>query len=158
MDLTQLANLGEFIGGVAVLVTLIYLAVQVRQSNQIATADAVNNTVRTFSTYRQMLADDSLSEVWAKAQQEEALSPKEKVQIHAVVSELAYASVAAYVNPRSAASEQGSVKEISPALVAAEIGASRVLREAWAEMEVELRGFNLTEFADSVSQRLAAGS
>ncbi len=33
MDLTQLANLGEFIGGVAVLVTLIYLASQVRQSN-----------------------------------------------------------------------------------------------------------------------------
>ena len=32
MDLTQLANLGEFIGGVAVLVTLIYLAVQVRQN------------------------------------------------------------------------------------------------------------------------------
>lgn len=30
MDLTQLANLGEFIGGVAVLVTLIYLAVQIR--------------------------------------------------------------------------------------------------------------------------------
>ena len=33
MDLTQLANLGEFIGGVAVLVTLVYLALQVRQSN-----------------------------------------------------------------------------------------------------------------------------
>ena len=32
MDLTQLANLGEFLGGVAVLVTLAYLAVQVRQS------------------------------------------------------------------------------------------------------------------------------
>ena len=30
MDLTQLANVGEFIGGVAVLVTLIYLAVQLR--------------------------------------------------------------------------------------------------------------------------------
>ncbi len=28
MDLTQLANLGEFIGGVAVLVTLIYLVAQ----------------------------------------------------------------------------------------------------------------------------------
>ena len=31
MDFTQLANLGDFIGGVAVLVTLIYLAVQVKQ-------------------------------------------------------------------------------------------------------------------------------
>jgi len=34
MDLTQLANLGEFIGGVAVLVTLIYLAVQVREGRR----------------------------------------------------------------------------------------------------------------------------
>ena len=33
MDFTQLANLGEFIGGVAVLVTLVYLAVQIRQGN-----------------------------------------------------------------------------------------------------------------------------
>ena len=32
MDLNQLANLGEFIGGVVVLVTLIYLAVQVRHT------------------------------------------------------------------------------------------------------------------------------
>ncbi len=32
MDLTQLANLGEFIGGVAVLVTLVYLVIQVRQN------------------------------------------------------------------------------------------------------------------------------
>ena len=31
MDLTQLANLGEFIGDVAVLVTLVYLAFQLRQ-------------------------------------------------------------------------------------------------------------------------------
>lgn len=35
MDLTQLANLGEFISGVAVLVTLIYLAVRLRQGNEL---------------------------------------------------------------------------------------------------------------------------
>ncbi len=34
MDLTRLANLGEFIGGVAVLVTLVYLALQVRQNTR----------------------------------------------------------------------------------------------------------------------------
>jgi len=49
MDLTQLANLGEFIDGVAVLVTLIYLAVQVRQENQLGQAEsarAIANTQR----------------------------------------------------------------------------------------------------------------
>ncbi len=34
MGLTQLANLGEFIGGLAVLVTLVYLTVQVRHPDQ----------------------------------------------------------------------------------------------------------------------------
>ena len=34
MDLTQLADLGELIGGIAVLVTLIYLAAQVRQNTK----------------------------------------------------------------------------------------------------------------------------
>ena len=39
MDLTQLANLGEFIGGVAVLLTLVYLVVETRR-NRIATETA----------------------------------------------------------------------------------------------------------------------
>ena len=38
MNLDQLANLGEFVGGVAVLVTLIYLVVQLRQNNANAKA------------------------------------------------------------------------------------------------------------------------
>ena len=44
MDLTQLANLGEFIGGVAVLVTLIYLAAELRRSrlaNEVASVEAL---------------------------------------------------------------------------------------------------------------------
>ena len=40
MDLTQLANLGEFIGGVAVLITLIYLVIQVRRGNADSRASA----------------------------------------------------------------------------------------------------------------------
>ena len=49
MDLTQLANLGEFIGGVAVLVTLVYLAVQVRQGNANTRASARQNLIENWS-------------------------------------------------------------------------------------------------------------
>ena len=45
MDLTQLANLGEFIGGVAVLVTLVYLAVQVRQARRVGLNAALDKGV-----------------------------------------------------------------------------------------------------------------
>ena len=41
MDLTQLANLGEFIGGVAVLVTLVYLVTQIRQNTAMIRATSV---------------------------------------------------------------------------------------------------------------------
>ncbi len=58
MDLTQLANLGEFIGGVAVLVTLVYLALQVRQSTsaqrtaaELAVADLTYKTVSAYSRF-----------------------------------------------------------------------------------------------------------
>ena len=64
MDLTQLANLGEFIGGVAVLVTLIYLAVQVRQSaqaqehaNRLARARAVGEENQGYSSWRNPCAE-----------------------------------------------------------------------------------------------------
>ena len=59
MDLTQLANLGEFIGGVAVLVTLAYLAVQVRQSR----AEIRRNTETARSTaYHQAI--DQIRASW----------------------------------------------------------------------------------------------
>ncbi len=40
MDLTQLANLGEFIGGVAVLLTLVYLAGEDRGDRRLDVAAA----------------------------------------------------------------------------------------------------------------------
>ena len=53
MDLTQLANLGEFIGGIAVLVTLIYLALQVNQNTRTLRASstqAINDSTSGFLT------------------------------------------------------------------------------------------------------------
>ncbi len=49
MDLTQLANLGEFIGGVAVLVTLVYLALQVRQNTKVVASNTQSGLFETWS-------------------------------------------------------------------------------------------------------------
>jgi len=51
MDLTQLANLGEFIGGVAVLVTLVYLVIQVRRGNADARASSRQTLIQNWSHY-----------------------------------------------------------------------------------------------------------
>ena len=71
MDLTQLANLGEFIGGIAVLVTLVYL-MQVRQGYEFARAEAIQRAVNTRSAERKMRTDSSLSAVLAKAHSDQA--------------------------------------------------------------------------------------
>ncbi len=54
MDLETLANLGEFLGGTAVVVSLIYLAVQIRQGNR-----QVEHNTRSLevSTYQAITSD-----------------------------------------------------------------------------------------------------
>ena len=160
MDLTQLANLGEFIGGLAVLVTLVYLAVQVRQNTatqkaatEIASADATYKIVDAYSRFRHMLADQGMAEIWAKAPSGQALSAAERVQLRAVVSEVAYASVAALPNYLL----RGSDAAVPHEVVARVVGNSKTLRSVWAEISAELRAYNLGEFADEVERRLGAG-
>ena len=48
MDILQLGAIGELVGGIAVLVTLIYLSLQVRQSNHQVSAQAVKEAVTEF--------------------------------------------------------------------------------------------------------------
>jgi hypothetical protein len=49
MDLTQLANLGEFIGGIAVLATLVYLAARVKQGNRLVEIQVQQETAKMSS-------------------------------------------------------------------------------------------------------------
>ena len=57
MDLTQLANLGEFIGGVAVLVTLIYLAVQFGQAKEMMRMESSRTTSKDVAQFFYELMD-----------------------------------------------------------------------------------------------------
>ena len=127
MDLTQLANLGEFIGGVAVLVTLIYLAVQVRQSAAaqraaalVTAGDAMRSNIVAFSTFRQMVADESIGELWAKAQDDDDLTPAEKFRLQAVVNEVAWTAVAMIETFRATGNDE--YVEAMPAMIALELG------------------------------------
>ncbi len=68
MDLTQLANLGEFIGGAAVLVTLVYLAVQVRIGNLSEQAQTHRSLVEQWNTaFVEPLRDPTVSPLLRRA-------------------------------------------------------------------------------------------
>jgi hypothetical protein len=69
MDLTQLANLGEFVGGIAVLVTLIYSAAQVRQGNRVARAQVHQESSR-MSSELFVNADRDTLNLFARAHSE----------------------------------------------------------------------------------------
>ncbi len=68
MDLTQLANLGEFIGGVAVLVTLIYLAAQIRQNTNTTSASADLEAAKLMADWHARVSDNAaLADLWDNA-------------------------------------------------------------------------------------------
>ncbi len=67
MDLTQLANLGEFIGGIAVLVTLLYLAVQVRSGAREQRSTAAREATREMAAvYHTVVDSEEVAEIWLK--------------------------------------------------------------------------------------------
>ena len=59
MDLTQLANLGEFIGRVAVLVTLIYLTMQIRENTKSTNRTASQQSTTRASDWAHFLAGNA---------------------------------------------------------------------------------------------------
>lgn len=85
MSLTDLANLGEAIGGLAVLVTLVYLAVQVRQNTDLAQGAAQRDLMNAFQANLDRIARDP--RLWQRGLVEfETLSNAEQLTFMATVN------------------------------------------------------------------------
>ena len=83
MDLNQLADLGEFIGGIAVIVTLAYLGVQVRQSARLTRAATAFSTTLAFNdTHATVLSNPELAVLLLKAETGAELTPLEERMFH----------------------------------------------------------------------------
>jgi len=150
---------GEILGAIAVFVSLLYLALQLRHSNklqetsaQMARAEAIESSVKTWSTWRKMLTDAELSTIWRKAHDGESLDPDEETRLHFIVAELTYASLGAYEKYRAADAQE--YEATPPAVIAREIGTSVTMRDAWDTMVNELNAYNLQDFVSEVSNHL----
>ncbi len=65
MDITTLAAWGEFLGGIAVVVSLVYLASQIRQNSRLLTASAAATTASFGSATTTLTAQDpELARIW----------------------------------------------------------------------------------------------
>ena len=93
MNLNDLANLGQIIGAVAVVISLFYVASQIRQNtNAVRSATAQTVHEHFAKWYHLVAADDELSQIIAKGLRDYgSLSEKERVRfIAAFMSFLSY--------------------------------------------------------------------
>lgn len=84
MTLEHYANLVEIVGGAVVIVTLIFLVIQLRQNTLAVRSATVLGSHNTTLTVYSMLVEDSMIKVLAKGMPRPAdLSPVEKAKFHA---------------------------------------------------------------------------
>ena len=83
MDLAQLANLGEFVGGVAVLVTLVYLAVQIRQNTKTVAANTQTGLYESWASFSSHVIQDPgvAALVVAAGDPDASFSPEDAVRL-----------------------------------------------------------------------------
>jgi hypothetical protein len=59
MDITTLAAWGEFLGGIAVVISLVYLASQIRQNSKLLRASTASATLAATSDFTSLVVQDS---------------------------------------------------------------------------------------------------
>ena len=84
MDLGQLANIGEFLGGVAVIVSLVYLAAQIRQNTNSLRASTFQAATDSVTEFTALLGSShDLSRIYSSGLfGGEALSENDRVQFY----------------------------------------------------------------------------
>lgn len=89
-QLESLANLGEIIGAIAVVVSLIYLAVQVRQNTQAQRTENFSRALDRVAAMQATLSQDSkISVIFSKGVADPSnLTPKERMQFTWAMYEL----------------------------------------------------------------------
>ena len=90
MTIEQLGSLGEFIASIATLVTLIYLAVQIRQNSEVVrTSNYWQISVLTNDFLRQIAGNAELNLIYLRGLKDySGLSVEEQSRFHLLMSEL----------------------------------------------------------------------
>ena len=96
METAQLlGNFGEFVGAFAVVATLVFVGIQVKQSsrameesNRLASAAALDESLRQFSQFRRLLAGDAeVARIWVKGRNGDDLNEIDSQRFFALARE-----------------------------------------------------------------------
>jgi len=105
MTIGDLGSLGEFVGAIATVATLIYLAIQIRSNTRAVQSAAAQAVHENYATWYQLLASDSeLSQVTVNGLRDySSLSEAEKAQFVSVFMAFLSYSQNAYIKWREGA-------------------------------------------------------
>lgn len=159
MDLQDLGSIGELIGALATVVTLAYLAVQVRQNSlqmretaRIARLALLDREVESFSRYRMLLVQPGIAEVFTRGLESySTLPPADQVRFRAVIEE--------YFFSYSTLLERVAQGAHAPGIWNAQASGAAALLDApgggewWAERKFIFR----RELIDEIERRRSAG-
>jgi len=150
-----LGNLGEFVGSIAVVVTLIILVVQVRQNalaveesnklQRVATIDRHSDTIGQWRT--QVASNPALAEVWMKARADAPLENVEMLQLNFIFINLVNTQRANYTRA-NAVGEKGLARQAVFA-VASEDVLSNLMQKEWS-MVAEWTRLASPEFIEDI--------
>ena len=86
MNLESLGNIGEFIGGLAVIVSLLYLAIQIRQNTKTIRASNYESVLNGLREFHALIAQDGeLADIFMRGSADLAsLKPQERVRFNMV--------------------------------------------------------------------------
>jgi len=88
MDILELGAIGELVGGVAVIATLAYLAVQVRHAKTELQMVRFEKVMEDYNDFYRQLATQEIATIWAKATTEyRSLQDHERIQFHALATQ-----------------------------------------------------------------------
>ncbi len=90
MDLEQLGNLGEFLGSIGVIVSLIYLGFQIKNQNAESRLMVINVLTQQWTELMKMVAEnEEFADIWLRGLQDyEGLSPVEKTRMGSLLGQL----------------------------------------------------------------------
>lgn len=144
MTLTELGALGELVGAIAVVITLVYLAIQVRHSRELleaqrrtmdknarlAQAAAVDRHADAVSRWRGRLINDvEVSALWLKGLKSEELDEVERVRLQNLFIDWVNTYRSTFLHAESVGDRSLAAQAVLS--VSEELRRSRLLSEYW---------------------------
>jgi len=89
LDITTLAAWGEFIGGIAVVVSLIYLAGQIRQNTKTVRASNLSGQIAAVSEWSRMIVDPAAASLYVRGLEDfVGLSAEDQVRFNGIIGQV----------------------------------------------------------------------